>query len=116
MLSEKDMEDSSHFFLVTLTILLTAQIFDLSNKPPEIRADDRRGGRRHMKDDSNISATESDQTDNTPLRGGETKAILIDRQTRCPPTSLNECSKILLSRIGLAGPKGLLHIKCDGGG
>ena len=46
MLSEKDMEDSSHFFLVTLTILLTAQIFDLSNKPPEIRADDRRGGRR----------------------------------------------------------------------
>ena len=38
-------------------------------------------GRRHMKEDSNISATGSDQTDNTPLRGGETKAILIDRQT-----------------------------------
>ena len=65
----------------------------------------RRGGRRHMKEDSNISATESDQTDNTPLRGGETKAILIDRQTRCPPYSLNECSKILLSRIGLADPE-----------
>ena len=58
-----------------------------------------------MKDDSNISATGSDQTDNAPLRGGETKAILIDRQTRCcPSSSLNACSEILLSRIGLADP------------